>query len=537
MSKIKLTAHIRSLVEAAHIKLRAKGTLSEAYSLGVLPPSHPCKTGCWTYNHHTKKHEIMISPLAYDTIATPSLGSGVRKGVPKLFTEVYEHEAAHSRFTTKNLKELNDTLKKHSIPWRLMNLFEDIRIESIWSRLRRRAFKWMTWEKYPEDVSKVTPTALLYWMKNDCSGFSRRLSRDFQTTFRVLPFFNTVVKYFNRIRTSGSTENLIPVLIDWLKEFPRTSDDSITESGGLGTGDLKDAMTACGEAVLHVPKKPGDEEGETTGTSKGEEMKAHGTLSSLSEEESLSGVSGDDQKREHYLAVRLARMLATAFKGVGTTKGATSRPTSKLNLRAILRKCYDLPYIGKVIGNNGVPHLSLLIDCSGSMAYYNCFIDREKTTSLPTDRAGRVLLMALSILAGKRKIKCTAYLCSEGGVNYKTELPIKSYAQAQLARGWSSAEGFGLALSPSPAHRKTSKNCFDEVSKDRLAIIYTDGEITDNPIDRAALRERGLQTLGLCCSSIDRTKNLKEHFDYYISRESLWGLADALVRLLRSIKA
>ena len=29
MSKIKLTAHIRTLVEAAHIKLRSKGTLSE----------------------------------------------------------------------------------------------------------------------------------------------------------------------------------------------------------------------------------------------------------------------------------------------------------------------------------------------------------------------------------------------------------------------------------------------------------------------------------------------------------------------------
>ena len=536
MSKIKLTAHIRSLVEAAHIKLRSKGTLSEAYSLGVLPPTHPCKTGCWTYNHDTKKHEIMISPLAYDTIATPSLGSGVRKGVPKLFTEVYEHEAAHSRFTTKNLKELNDTLKKHSIPWRLMNLFEDIRIETIWSRLRRRAFKWMTWEKYPEDISKVTPTALLYWMKNDCSGFSRRLSRDFQTTFQVLPFFNTVVKYFNRIRTSGSTEALIPVLIDWLKEFPRTSDDSITEAGGLGTGDLKDAMTACGEAVLHVPKKPGDE-GEKTGECKGGETEARGTMPSMSEEEALPGVSSGKQREEHYLAIRLARMLSTAFKGVGTTKGATSRPTSKLNLRAILRKCYDLPYIGKVIGNNGVPHLSLLIDCSGSMAYHGCFIDREGKTATKTDVAGRILLMALSILAGKKKIKCTAYLCAAGGVNYKIELPLKSYAQAELARGWSKAEGFGIALSPDPSKRKSLKNCFDEVSKDRLAIIYTDGEITDTPINRAALRARGLQTLGLCCSTADHTKNLKEHFDYYINRESLWGLADALVRLLRSVKA
>lgn len=546
MSKIKLTPHIRGQVEDRHIALRSGGRIVDSsYEVSVLPESHACKTGCWTFDTVENKHRIMISPMAYDTIATPSLGAGVRKDVAGLFKGVYEHEAAHSKFTTKDLKGLNEKLRAEKIPWRLFNLFEDVRIEHLWSRYIKK-FGWMKWESFPMDVSKITPSALLYWCKTTPHGRYGRLPQKFHVHFRVLPFYSKVVDYYYKILGRHTSEELIPLIKAWLVDFPKTSDDSIEAVGGLGTGDLKDAMAIAGETVSDV--KQGDRGPKSEGKPEEEFKSAEGESGTLKAEVGPGGglgvASGLDSElhdtelprskteaKEVRWAVQLARMLDTAFKGTGLTKAPTARPSKKLNLRAILRKCYDLPYIGKVIGNRGAPHISLLIDCSGSMRSAPCYIDRDRRHSIRSDDAGRILLRALSILARKGRITGEVYLCASGGVNWRGTLPLRNQIDFTRFVGFSSSEGFGMALRPDRVGR--AQNCFREVSRHKLAICYTDGCITDRKPDRVALRERGVHTLGVCCGASDRTTQLKEHFDTPISRESLWGLADALVRFLR----
>jgi hypothetical protein len=559
MSKISLTPHIKGQIEEKHVGLRATVTniwdyvarrwkketvLSEAYSVGILDEKHPCKTGCWSYDSTDARHVIKISPLAYDTIATPSLGAGVRKLVAQLFTAVYEHEAAHSRFTTKNLKGLNDALKAKKIPWRLLNLFEDVRIENRWMRMLRRRFNWLRWEKYPDDVSKVTPSALLYWLKTSMT-INGGIPRACRTHFHIHPNWSKVTAYYWDILRCNTTEELVDVAERWLKDFPRTSDDSIEGAGGmggdLGTGDLKDAMTEAGEAVEKVKsgdrgpinpehgKAPSTEIRPGTVTDKGTGPgDATGAESALYEGELPKT---KEEQNEFKTAFRLAAMLATAFKGEGVMKAPSTRPSRRLNLKAILRKCYDLPYIGKVVGRAGRPHISILFDGSSSMRGAVCSIDREGKTIINSDVAGRILLRALSILARKGFISGDAYLCASGGVNFRTALPIRPLDFKRF-HGFSGSEGFGQALTPTRAKAATS--CFAEVSRHRLAICYTDGCITDKEINRGPLHERGVHTLGICCTMADRTTQLKEHFDTPISRASLWSLADALVRFLKT---
>jgi len=542
MTPIKITPYINTQVEDKHVALRTGGILNEHYALGILDEKNPCTTGCWKFDHATGKHVIMLSPMAYHTIATPSLGAGVRKQVPELFKAVYEHEAAHSLYTTKDLKGLNKILQEKKIPWRLLNLFEDIRIEHRWVKALRRRFNWLRWEKYPDDVSALTPSALLYWLKTeDFRGW--RVPRKFGIHFSIAKAYMKVVNYFGKIRSSRDTDSLIPILEEWLKDFPNTSDDSISEAGGLGTGDFKDALSEAGETVTDV--KRGSRAPEST---PGELKKApdSGTKKASIGEGGGVGVATGEDSEEHteelprtnaerfeaQTAVKLAQMLDTAFKGTGVSRGATSRPSAKLNLRAIFRGCFDLPYIGKVLSKRGVPEISLLVDCSGSMRGQACYLDREGRRRTFTDVAGRILLRALSILARKGRIKGMVYLCASGGVNYRHALPLRSSADFGRFSGFSSSEGFGMALRPDKA--KSRFNCFTEVTSKKLAICYTDGCITDRHIDRVALKERGVHTLGICCTKHDRTEQLKEHFDTSISRESLWGLADALVRFLRA---
>ncbi len=551
MTKILMTPHILGQLEAKHIDKRTRGVLTEKYFLGTLDTSHPCKTGCWTYDKTDDRHIIKVSPLAYDTIATPHLGAGVRKLVNQLFSAVYEHEAAHSKFTTKNLAELNSVLKSKKIPWRLLNLFEDVRIEALAQQQWRTKFNWLRWETYPADVSKVTPTALLYWMKTSPHRSSRwrLVSQAFNRHFNIHPNYRTVYSFLQDIRHARTTEELIPIAERWLATFPRTSDESIEGAGGmggaLGTGDLESAMAERGETVEKVKsgdRGPADDtfkKGESTGTKKAEMCDKDGSGPGLETGAESEAHEGDipldasaGQKREFATAARLARMLATAFKGHGKAQSACSRPSKRLNLRSILRKCYDLPYIGPVLARKGRPNISVLFDGSGSMNGAQCYIDRERRHMVKSSEAGRILLMAMSILARRGYITGTAYLCASGGVNFKTTLPFKSALDFKRFYGFSSSEGFGRALRPASA--RDSRSCFNEVANNKLAICYTDGCITDSPVQRVPLRERGVHTLGICCTMADRTAELKKHFDTPISRESLWGLADALVRFLRS---
>jgi hypothetical protein len=85
-------------------------------------------------------------------------------------------------------------------------------------------------------------------------------------------------------------------------------------------------------------------------------------------------------------------------------------------------------------------------------------------------------------------------------------------------------------------HPKTTGSFFNEiVANSKVAIVYTDGQITDAPVNRVPLHARGLYTVGVYAGVHDFTEELRKHFDYAVSRNSLWSVADALVRTMQTI--
>jgi hypothetical protein len=579
MSKpILATSRIKSDVEAHHINLRTRGVLSETYDLEWLfgKKSESCKTGCWRYDDATGRHVIRMSPLAYDSIATDKTK---RVLVSELFRNVYEHEAAHSKYTTKDLKGFGEKLKAEKIPWRLFNLFEDCRIEQEWVRSQRKfkAFNWLRWDKHPEplDLPKVSATMLLYRFKVNGiknSRYRMRLPREMRFAFSGLKFYHKVESYFWEIIQQRTSEDLIPIMIRWLKDFPSTGDDTIKEEGGLGTGDVGEAIKeASGKAPTNVVANDKQGEGASAETRGEKGSSADGGKGSGAEEtgkaieegggEGYGSPTGDESKpfsgetppanpaelEEFMLSHRLAGMLDTAFRAKGDGRETTSNPSKKLNVRGILRGDLVRPYVGKAPSERGKPHVSLVFDCSGSMSNA-AFIDRERTKPSRADIAGRVLLRALNVLAKKGRITAIAYASSAGGVRERVVLPVRDTSVFKKFHGWSDHEGLGYALDPktkqydprengllSDGHHRSAFN--EIVSKSRLCIVYTDGAITDAPVKREPLKARGLYTLGVCCAASDRTAALRHHFDGFVSRESLWGVADALVRQLKSLPA
>jgi len=515
------TLRIRREVDDHHIGYRTKGTLPETYDLRWDKAS---QTGCWRYDHASKRHVISISPDAYNVIAD----KGLTRCQTELYKNIYEHEASHSLYTTKHLKDLGDTLKAEKIPWRLMNLFEDVRIERMWwvHQRSKKHWRWTRWTKHPADIMTVTPTQLLFRLK--CGDVGRKPPKALVSLYRALPFFSKVWRYYIRItdlaRVKFDTKDLIPVLKDWLKDFPETGDDTIEGEGGLGTGDLAEAIEREGGKVEDIKSAapapaPVDDPTHAKGSS------------------TDGGEAPDSMIRnEPVVARQVARMLANAFRAFGPTKAPTSNPSKRLNLKGLLRGDWSLPFVGKTIADNGAPYISLIFDGSGSMSSQKAFLDREKRNECRAADAGRVLVRALSDLASKGHIQGKVYLSGVLGVMAELPLPVKDVKNFAVLWGSASSEGIGEVLRPGVS-LPYSKSAFKEItSKSKLAIVYTDGDITDTPIDRDALKAKGLYTLGICCASRDKTASLRKHFDSFISRDSLFGLADALVRFLRSRK-
>lgn len=540
------TPHIKTEVENHHIGFRTTGTLPEAYSLGWLTTRHPCKTGCWSYNATTGKHEISMSPLAYNSIVDGTPNKGKRIQVPALFRNVYEHEAAHSLWSDKDLKSFAAVLKAEGIPWRLCNLFEDCRIERRWfcGPRKYRSFGWTKWMPQPDtaDFGKISATKLLFCFKNDGGSKRKALSNDCYRHFMSLPFFRRVYDYYFRIIHCREMKDLLPILREWMKEFPATGDDTIEEDGGLGTGDLKDSIVASGGGTKEVKAKDKTGNGAspekrklTTGEKPDESDSSASDYGAVhgeagTPETSVADPANPREREEVKYGIRLAGMLTNAFKAPGLLTAPRSAPSKRLNVRGLIRGDWSRPFIGAKHGAKGKPHVSLLVDCSGSTAGAHAYVDRERRLpAIRVDAGGRILVRALSTLARRGKITATVYATGAGGLRRRIELPLKSPFEVSQLCGCSSSEGIGDVLQPTHA-------VFKEIaSRGKLVVCYTDGCITDTPVNQAALKERGLYTLGICCSAEDTTDEMKKHFAGSMIRESLWGLADALVRQLRTV--
>lgn len=523
------TPHIQRGVTDKHVAYRTSKTLPDTYDLNWNPPAS-CKTGCWKYDTNSQRHIISVSIQAYNSIADSNIG---RFRVGELFVRVYEHEAAHSLYTTRDLKALGDKLAAEKIPWRLCNLFEDVRIERMWFKyVARKHFGWKKWSRVVNPAN-MSPTELLYRLK--CESIGRSFPRS-ASALRTNQYFDRVWWYFNQIirlaYTSNKTEDLIPLLKQWLKEFPQTGDDGIAdEPGGLGTGDLGDAITQSGGKVTNQKGKAPPTTPQQGSLS---HDPAHGLgTAGASDQPANSGIPNEAQ-----LATQLARKLALAFKANGIGKNVTSNPSKRLNIKGLLRGDWSRPFIGKTNSDEGVPYVPILFDLSGSMGSQMAWADSRNVgisnAACSAADCGRVLIRALSILAARGLIRGKVFASGQGGVQNEWDLPIKSSAAYLSLKGEQGSDGLVIALDPKNQSYTGSRLNFIK-GKSKLAIIYSDGEYSDT-LDCASLNSRGLYTLGLCCTSKDKTLKLKRHFNYIISRESLDALADALVRFLKSVK-
>lgn len=531
----------RAIKSALHDALFCPLTLGEKHDIRVKPKF---ETACWSY---LPPHRIYVGTGIVDkaklTLSPAQLSGYVKSHV--------RHELAHAHWTERNMRKVRQALKEIDAPFQLFNLFEDARIEDRYRRDADYAFEWLTYEdldysRRPESMlfgliqaegnikrvkkfvaevdiaaereqQKAKLTKRQEESKNPLELFALFQMAEAQEMGPEIPaevekalglnLLERVAGYYQRMIASSDTAGMYPILTDWMKEFGKTQtapsrgcagrpgDKSDLEIGAELQED--DAALADFDAdAEQVKAGDGDGKGGAKGKAKADDEDAIGRKGVV--------LSPDSKMPDLERADRLAAKFKKFFEAEVRTV-ATTTPQRRISPRhfAIGRPYYRV----KQLQGKARKKLLLEFDCSGSMA----------GTHL---EEGKVLLAALSRLARQGYVEGHVLLSAGRPSRWELyELPMADHLIARI-QAFAGAEGLEPTLKDNLVLARDADYVF----------IYTDGQITDKAIDKAALHRYGVFTWGLYAGERDEfLEGMQMYFDKAILRDSAEALVDAML--------
>lgn len=516
-------------------------------SMGVLPFKERVawrikpgfNTAAWAYSAEdgvSGAHTIYMGDLMF-THARPGL---TREQYVRYAKAYGTHERdGHARRTTRGKDAVKQLLRpgvgsKQPIPFPLFNLFEDARIEykhrNELKELKRK-LGWREFEPDPE-VKKgepVTPSRILFLIVQS-EADERALEDTWLAPVMAdnAALAEKVMGFYTRIVAAESCKALRPLMLEWLDEFPPPQPPS-------GGGESKDGpLGPTSDSELELGYDLGDNPGvkeafdadtKPVGMGAGDAKTKEAKRNTQGKEDS---VKTEASGSECVLATEpqvsldtaevglLAKRLQRAFRSP-TVFTDCEDSTPDLCLENLLSpdtraSAWQRPQRS---GRPSRYRLAVVVDCSGSMKHG------------PMDEA-RKLCAALSLLARRGVVEGFVLLTAvmhPRSVWYKMKLPV---AQRDIERmhAFAGAEGIEAALRDNVADLAACQRVF----------LYSDGCITDRQPDKAWLRSRGIEVVGLYCGTPDKAEKLSKHVQKVIIRDTPLALADAMVKSLKGAR-
>lgn len=504
------------------------------------------KSASWNFGTN---HVITVGE-AFQSALLPDAAASERKSYACLQALVL-HECWHGRATERNVANLAASARKYGIPFALVNLFEDARIEhkarndaSFVDSFSGGRFGWVHYYQQPTESKNP---AQLFWalVNGESSSFGSLtvrcpswtggdvLAADDGRRIRADLVASLIRKFFGRAINAPTTAALGPILKEWLAIFggavpplPRGSGKIGSESDGSGP-----------EPATSGPSGPSG--GTQTQTLGGE-----------------SGHGGGGTTEEAPTSCRLPKELAASVSGPASTVGTIGQfqcayirdePEATLNddlsqqirqqvtrLAEVVRRATDAPtsrgcdgarlHVGNAASGQanafirrapeaGKRKLTVIFDCSGSMGGRHV-------------EHGRAFLLALVALHRRGVIDCDIWLTGGGS---RCRLNLKSIGTKEL-----------VAIAPAHANESFKATLaaipLADLRAASAVVCYSDGQLSDGAVDAGAYRSRGVNLLGcattggLPTASVKRIDDaLRLHFGRYITREHGGQLATALV--------
>lgn len=477
-------------------------------------------TACWSY---TGYHRIYIGE---DLFEKKSVKLGLSEELQhKYVANHYRHEKAHGLFTIRDLTIPSGELKVMKAPFSLWNLFEDALIEDRYRKAAEYKFEWWLME----DAAFIArPEAVMFslirhegnqaaalaeidaWtydaaeagkkdgeVKLDVSG--RNTAPD--TKSALLAWMPKVWIYYVRTIKAAGSMALMPLIKAWVEEF------------GVVSGRDANAMCDLGIGfALQTDEDFQQEFDQFDETSESEDLpKVH----QFSEDVPVSAqgkvLSPDKGPKVHLDEVGAVVEQLKKFFQVKLRNVSSRMPQKRISARhlAVGRS----PYRKTELQGKVKQDILLVVDCSGSMNGFHI-------------SQGRVLVAALSELAASNSVSGHVVLSgvlNRNPIHETYKLPVSMETISRISAAYA-AEGLQAAIQANIELARKADHVF----------VYTDGEITDRPIDKAKLHVQGIHTWGLYAGSTDKTRaSLMLYFDKAVVRRTAAELVDAMLAQIK----
>lgn len=210
--------HLKLLLEhRAGLGDATEGGVGNRVTLGIVPegtPGVPTHTAWWYFDKERKEARVCV-------------GEGIVHGLKynHNYAEHYaksfvRHEMGHDRWTSRNLKKCKEAADSAGIPFSVVNLWEDARIEHLARKEGWGNFDWSNFEKIPEITPKC-PHSLIagkVWLEGDKQEVNEfaMLALQGGCSEEQSEFASD---YYKRAVRVKKTEALIPLIVEFQKEW------------------------------------------------------------------------------------------------------------------------------------------------------------------------------------------------------------------------------------------------------------------------------------------------------------------------------
>jgi len=364
MSKInqitKLQKEVRGMKEVlTSLKLLALDWVEEVVEIRTHPK---LSTACWRWDE--KKHKILIG-----------LGNGLEekfKRFPRYCWSFGIHELGHAIWTVKDLSAVQSYAKELGVPVKLVNLFEDARIEEL---IRKKGERF-EWERYEyEEVEKLkkdlrSSIALsrirrweetyepcpeeavnLFFLLIQTEGNAKALSTLFKEVGRK--FFRRVLEFYRTAVRAKDTYEIVRIAKEFTEEFGKPEEHEVpSHSLVVVGGEEVEEFEALWEEAGRDEEDGGERHGERG------DRDYEGSSGSIQLSDEATKVDWTEVKRE-------VRKLLNAFRSKEQKEDGTI-PAKRINPKKLSLDREDI-YRRRERKSFSMRPFTLFVDCSGSM--------------------------------------------------------------------------------------------------------------------------------------------------------------------------
>lgn len=489
-----------------------------------------------------------------------------------LIENIIYHELAHTIYTDIDLTLMKKRLKRNGIPFKLFNLFEDIRIEALVTKRIGHKFIWNEClnDKYLGKGIKTAEAFMnilniyKYSLTTEYIDEYLSLFEDYEVA-RALDIIEIIkIDYFEPIQQIDSMYDLIPLLIKWQEQFhirkcyALETDKGMEELLLMSTEDDNAVDDdSCIADKEDEEREKDEEENESDedqgGSSGGEEEDDCKNPEGNESDEDASDKYKIDYTNLEKLSVKIPLKMNTKDSddgntGTGLVSSSTIPEHSERDLLSKRPQKYDRTAFKEIIDQ-----------------YKKIFI--EKTTYESTRRPSkrihkRNLLLNKDKFYKKKNIldkvikKISIVIDCSGSMNYNMSMSkmklfiaainyfaIKGYVDGYIILSIGKAmHTLKMPLTTSEIDRinpfpcptseglqRTISKCIKPLSNSEHIFVVTDGHIVDEPIDKVMLAKHRINPIGLY---IGKTVDLSKWFNESVCRDNIEDLTSDIIKLV-----